>query len=107
MQDSLKLYGDVNGWGLILNAGHFKSNNQVLQLRSFISTGNNWRKLTLGSSTVNLVDLEGGWYAIDNNFHLDAGTSQINLLYKDWRNAIKNKKPFINRLTNTPFTNNC
>lgn len=25
-------------------------------------------------------------------------------LYKDWRNAIKNKKPFINRLTNTPFT---
>lgn len=87
LQDSLKLYGDVNGWGLVLYSGHFKSNNKVLQLRSFISTGNNWRKLTLGSSKVNLVDGEGGWYAIDNNFHLDAGTSQITMLYKDWRKS--------------------
>lgn len=87
LQDSLKLYGDVNGWGLVLYSGHVKTNNKVLQLRSFITTGNNWRKLTLGNSIVNLVDGEGGWYAIDNNFHLDAGKSQINMLYKDWRKS--------------------
>ena len=83
--DSLKTYGDANGWGILLTAGHLKTNNQVVQTSCLVSQGNNWRKLSLGNSQVNLIDRELGWHVTDNNFYLDAGTSTINLLYKSWR----------------------
>ena len=89
LQDSLKIYGDANGYGIVLAAGHLISNNQVIQTTSFISEANNWRKLSLGKSQVNLIDRELGWQVTGKNFHLNAGTSTINLLYKSWRKQFR------------------
>ncbi len=85
LQDSMKSYGDAEGLGIILKAGHLKTNGNVIQTTCLVSQGANYRKLSLGSSQVNLINRETGWYVTDNNFHLDAGTSTINLRYQSWR----------------------
>jgi hypothetical protein len=85
LQDSMKSYGDAEGLGIILKAGHLKTNGNVIQTTCLVSQGANYRKLSLGSSQVNLINRETGWYVTDNNFYLDAGTSTINLLYQSWR----------------------
>lgn len=85
LEDSMKSYGDKDGLGVILKAGHLNTNGNVIQTTCFVSEGNNWRKLSLGNSQVNLNNRETGWYVTDMNFYLDAGTSTINLLYQSWR----------------------
>jgi gliding motility-associated-like protein len=85
LQDSLKLYGDINNYALWLNAGHLISNDQTIVVKSVHSYGTNVRTLSLGNSQVHLKDNEGVWRVDNINFYLNPGTSKIHIWYQGWR----------------------
>ena len=64
---------------LNVTSGHFDTNNNLVTVGLFLSSGVSTRTITLGSSVINVSDDTGWDMSIATNLTLNAGTSVINI----------------------------
>lgn len=67
---------------IILQSGHLNTNSQYIEMYSFLSDFDTPRALSLGNSTLQLLQKGGNlitWIINSSNFNLDSGNSEIKL----------------------------